>query len=146
MSGPTLLLVEDNPDDVLLMRRAMKRCGTPADLAVAATGEEALERLYGAPGCDAASVEYPALVLLDLKLPGIDGIGVLRRIRSDVRTRKIPVVVLTTSRAPEDVDTCYELGANSYLQKPIEFDEFVAALDLVGKYWLRLNVLPVPGR
>lgn len=142
MSTAPVLLVEDNPDDVLLTRRALQRGRTGCELAVAASGEEALELLHGTEKGSTPSLLRPALVLLDLKLPGISGIEVLRRLRADERTRTVPVIVLTSSRVPKDVTECYELGANSYLQKPVEFDPFVETMEALSRYWLRWNVSP----
>lgn len=142
MSAAPLLLVEDNPDDALLTRRALQRCRAGCDLVVAGTGEEALDLLHGtAKGGNRATLR-PDLVLLDLQLPGISGLEVLRRLRANEGTRTIPVVVLTSSRVPEDVTACYELGANSYLQKPVEFDPFVETIEALSRYWLRMNVPP----
>lgn len=144
MSGAPVLLVDDNPDDVLLTRRALQRCRETREVLVAGTGEEALEILHGDPGNAFAAAARPALVLLDLKQPGIDGIEVLRRIRADARTRTVPVIVLTSSRVPEDVDACYALGANSFLQKAVDFDRFQEGMRVFAEYWLAMNVAPGP--
>lgn len=143
MSAAPVLLVEDNPDDAMLARRAFAHCRSPGDLTVAASGEEAVRLLFEAPGNGASHPALPILVLLDLKLPGIDGIEVLRRIRADARTRTIPVVVLTSSRVPADVTACYELGVNGYLQKPVEFDQFQECIRVLTAFWLGMNVPPV---
>lgn len=142
MSAAPVLLVEDNPDDALLTRRALDRCRTGCELVVAGTGEEALELLLGPAQEGNQARLRPVLVLLDLQLPGIGGIEVLRQLRADARTRTIPVIVLTSSRGPKDVTTCYELGANSYLQKPVEFDPFLETMEALSRYWLRMNVPP----
>jgi two-component system response regulator len=130
---PRILLVEDNPDDVELTLRAFRKHGLAGEIAVAHDGVEALEWLTGAR-------ELPDLVLLDLKLPRLDGLGVLRGMRADARTRLIPVVILTSST--EDIDRLqsYQLGANSYVQKPVQFGDFVDAAHQLGVYWLELNL------
>jgi two-component system response regulator len=131
-----IVLVEDNPDDVELTRIAMKRSNIANRLVVAKDGAEALEMLLG------ESAVEPALVLLDLKLPKLDGIEVLKRLRRDVRTRRVPIVVLTSSREQRDLVNTYELGANSFIQKPVDFEQFVEAVRQLGLYWLVLNQAP----
>lgn len=135
MSESILLLVEDNVDDVALALRALGKCGIRSQIVVARDGVEALDIIFGT-----ASGRLPRLVLLDLKLPRIDGLEVLRRIRADERTRRIPVVVLTSSREERDVSMSYELGVNSYVQKPVDFDRFVEVVRQLGVYWLDLNI------
>jgi two-component system response regulator len=135
---PLILLVEDNPDDVELTLRALKAHAGPLEVEVARGGQEALERLVGTRRLD----RMPAVVLLDLKLPGLDGLGFLRRVRSQPATAHLPVVVLTSSREERDVDACYQLGANSYVQKPIDSVAFAEAVRALGRYWLDLNILP----
>lgn len=142
MSGALVLLVEDNPDDAFLARRALRGCSVTTDLVVAATGEEALSLLFQESDAGPSALPKPVLVLLDLKLPGIDGTEVLRRIRADARTRTLPVVVLSSSRALRDVTACYELGANGFVQKAVEFDEFAESMRALTAYWLRVNVSP----
>lgn len=142
MSGALLLLVEDNPDEALLARRALRGCSVTADLVVAASGEEALALLQEDPYGGLPDAPKPVLVLLDLKLPGIDGIEVLRRIRADERTRTLPVVVLSSSRARRDVTSCYEVGANGFVQKAVDFDQFLESMKALTSYWLRVNVAP----
>jgi two-component system response regulator len=144
MTPRTILLVEDSPDDAALAEAAFARLGLDHHLAVAADGETALEYLLhdGAGGDRARSM--PDLVLLDLKLPGIDGFEVLRRVRADARAGLLPVVVLTSSIEERDVVACYRLGANSYIRKPINFDEFVQVLGQLVRYWLALNQPPPP--
>lgn len=139
-----LLLVEDNADDEALTLRALARNRIELPVIVARDGVEALDWLL-ATGLHAArdtSIQ-PALVLMDLKLPRIDGLEVLRRIRADARTRLLPVVVLTTSCERRDIHEAYAAGANSYIRKPVDFDKFTEALGLIGRYWLALNEYPV---
>ena len=131
-----ILLVEDNPNDAELTQRALKKSNVAARLAIARDGAEALEYLLSdRPG--------PKVIFLDLKLPKIDGIEVLRRIRVDDRTRSIPVVVLTSSQEERDITACYKLGANSYVVKPVEFDKFYRAVGDLASYWLGLNKSPL---
>jgi len=138
-----ILLVEDDPDDELLMLMAMKDSNIDCEMAIARDGIEALEFLFGEgkhAGRDPALM--PALILLDLKLPKMNGIDVLRHIRSHERTRMIPVVVLTSSIQDQDMIDCYRLCANSYIQKPLNFDEFAYVVRQLGMYWLKINKLP----
>lgn len=137
---PTLLLVEDNPDDVELTRRAFARTDIASRLVVVTDGEEALDYLFGT-GTHAGRdpLDLPHAVLLDLKLPKISGLDVLRRIRGAEATRHLPVIVLTTSREERDIVSCYDLGANSYVRKPVDFAQFVEAARTLGLYWLELN-------
>jgi CheY-like chemotaxis protein len=140
----SILLVEDNPDDEELTLRALDRNLIANEVVVAHDGEEALDFVFGRgawAGRDPA--DLPALILLDLNLPKLDGLGVLRQIRADERTRRAPVVILTSSREQQDLLRGYDLGANSYVRKPIEFDEFVEAVRQLGLYWLVLNEMPV---
>jgi two-component system response regulator len=135
-----ILLVEDNPNDELLARRALKKNAITNQLFVARDGVEALDFLLGTGShAQRDTTQTPALVLLDLNLPRIDGFEVLRRIRAHDRLRHLPVVVLTSSDEESDVRKCYELGVNSYIRKPIDFDEFVNTVKELGLYWLRLN-------
>jgi two-component system response regulator len=140
----TILLVEDNPDDVLLTLRAFERSRVVNEIVVARDGAEALDYLF-ARGAHASRdpTVMPEVVLLDLKLPKVDGLEVLRRMRADDKTRRLPVVVLTSSNEEKDVITSYDLGANSFVRKPVDFDEFVEAARLLGLYWLILNE-PLP--
>jgi two-component system response regulator len=138
-----ILLVEDNPDDEALTLRALKKNNILNDVVVARDGVEALDYLFGNgthAGRDNAGL--PQIVLLDLKLPKIDGLEVLRRIRSHERTRLQPVVILTTSNEDHDVISSYELGANSYIRKPVDFEQFMEAVRNLGLYWLVLNTAP----
>ena len=138
-----ILLVEDNPDDVELTLRAFKQHYIANRIDVVHDGVEALAYLKEKTSQEKESL--PALVLLDLKLPKVDGHEVLREIRSDPKTKRLPVVILTTSREERDIVNSYELGANSYIQKPVQFDEFIEAVRNLGVYWLLLNVPPPAG-
>ena len=140
MKSKIILLVEDNPSDIGLTQRALAKSHVANELVVAEDGQEALDYLFGA-GADAGRevTELPALVLLDLKLPRVDGLQVLRQIRADERTSRLPVVILTTSREEQDVAQSYDLGANSYIRKPVDFTQFAQAVEQMGLYWLVLN-------
>ncbi|MBI5163439.1 MAG: response regulator [Magnetospirillum sp.] len=131
-----ILLVEDNPDDEKLTIRALQKHNIQNDVVVARDGPEALDHLFGPQAIT------PAIVLLDLKLPKIDGIEILRRIRADPKTRLTPVVVLTSSREEQDLIASYELGANSYIRKPVDFVQFTEAVRHLGLYWLIINEPP----
>lgn len=140
MRGKTILLVEDNADDVELTLRALKKNNINNEVVVARDGVEALEYLFGEGKWAGRDVDIlPQVVLLDLKLPRVDGLGVLTRIRGDARTCLLPVVILTSSKEDQDVLNGYRLGANSYVRKPIDFNEFVEAARQLGLYWLLLN-------
>ena len=138
-----ILLVEDNPDDVELTRRAFARSNIANEIVVARDGEEALDYFF-ATGVHVGrdTTITPQMVLLDLKLPRIDGLGVLRRMRSDERTKRLPVVILTTSNEESDIIGSYNLGANSYVRKPVDFAQFADAAKQLGLYWLLLNEPP----
>jgi len=131
-----ILLVEDDPNDAELTQRAFRKSDLDVRLTIVRDGAEALDYLFGGK-------PRPKVVLLDLKLPKIDGIDVLRRIRAGERTRTIPVVVLTSSQEERDIVECYELGANSYVVKPVDFDRFYRTVSDIGAYWLVLNKLPI---
>ena len=135
-----ILLVEDNPADEKLTRRALTMCGVANEVAVVHDGAEALDYLF-ATGQHAGrdTSQMPTVVLLDLRLPRIDGHEVLRRIRADDRTRLLPVVILTSSKEDEDIARGYALGANAYVRKPVDFAEFMAATKTLGLFWLLLN-------
>ena len=138
-----ILLVEDNPDDVELTRLAFVEAGEPHRLHVVSDGAEALDYLLArGRHADRDPAGLPALVLLDLNLPRLDGHEVLQAIRAEDATRRLPVVVLTTSIEPSDVDRAYAVGANSYLQKPVEFDRFVDVVRHISRYWLGINLPP----
>ena len=140
MTGPGILLVEDNADDELLTLRALRKNRIVNEITVARDGAEALELLFD----DRGGGVLPGLVLLDLKLPRVDGLEVLRRIRADDRTRFVPVVVLTSSREQEDVAASYRNGVNAYVRKPIRFSDFAEAVSTLGTFWLLLNEHPAP--
>ena len=143
MTEKIILLVEDNPDDVALTIRAFKKNSISNKVIVAKDGVEALDYLFGTGLYVARDVtELPVVILLDLKLPKIDGLEVLKLFRQDERTKLIPVVVLTSSAEQEDVLKGYSLGANSYIRKPVEFDQFVEAMKYLGLYWLLWNEPP----
>ena len=138
-----ILLVEDNPDDAALTLRAFRRNQVVNPIVVVRDGIEALDFLFArGEFADRAEQPLPKLVLLDLKLPRLDGIGVLREIRADARTRLVPVIMLTSSLLEQDLEACYTLGANSYLVKPIDYAEFVEMTRIVAAYWLTLNRPP----
>jgi len=143
MSKKSILLVEDNPDDEALTRRALQRNRIGNELIVVRDGAEALDYLFGTGSYQGRDLsEMPQVVLLDLKLPKIDGLEVLRRLRAHPPTRVLPVVILTSSDEEQDILRGYELGANSYVRKPVEFAEFVEAVGKLGLYWLVLNEGP----
>ncbi len=147
MTSRSILLVEDNPDDEALTLRALKKNNLINEVTVARDGAQALEFLF--PG-DGASVRLPGLILLDLKLPKVDGLEVLRRIRSDQRTEIVSVVVLTSSKEQEDILDSYHNGANAYVRKPVNFADFSEAVRNLGLFWLLLNepapeTRPTPG-
>jgi two-component system response regulator len=139
----SILLVEDNPDDVALTLRAFDRQRLANAIEVVGDGAAALDRLFARGAyADRAGSPLPQVVLLDLKLPKVDGLEVLRALRGDARTRVLPVVVLTSSIEDRDVERAYGLGANGYIRKPVDFQQFVDAVRQVGLYWLLLNVPP----
>ena len=142
MRGQRVLLVEDNPDDEALAIRALQKNGI-SDVAVAHDGQEALDYLFATGEYEARDANvHPRLVLLDLKLPKVDGLEVLRRLRADERTRHLPVVLLTSSNEQRDVVAGYNNGVNSYIRKPVDFNGFLETIRQLGQYWLRLNVVP----
>ena len=140
-----ILLVEDNPDDVELTQHALRAGKLCNSIHVARDGEEALDFLFCRGLHADRSFDRPVqLVLLDLKLPKVDGLEVLRTLKNDPRTRRIPVIILTSSREEKDLITGYDLGANGYAQKPVDFDEFREAVRQLGLYWLVVNIPPPP--
>ncbi len=143
MSERVILLVEDNPDDEALTLRALNKNNIANQVVVARDGAEALDYLFGTGTHAGRNVAHqPQLILLDLKLPKIDGLEVLKRLRADKRTRHVPVVVLTSSMEQRDIVACYDDGANSYIRKPVDFEEFLKAVNQLGMYWLLMNVVP----
>lgn len=136
MNDKTILLVEDNLDDEALTLRAFKKNNICNEIVVAHDGAEALDYLRG------TGKGLPSLVLLDLNLPKVNGLEVLRRVRSEPRTRLLPIVILTTSMEEQDLITGYDLGANSYIRKPVDFAQFTEAVRQLGLYWLMLNESP----
>jgi two-component system, response regulator len=146
MTSKIILLVEDNPDDAALTVRALKKNQSANDIIVVRDGVEALDYLFGQGAYESRDTSImPQVVLLDLKLPKLDGLGVLQRLRADERTKLLPVVILTSSNEEQDRINGYYFGANSYVRKPVDFDAFVAAAAQLGLYWLVLNQ-PPPGR
>lgn len=138
-----ILLVEDNPNDVELTLRALKKANISNQIHVVRDGEEATEFIF----CEGKFInrrieDMPSVILLDLKLPKIDGLDILKRVKSDPRTKSIPVIVLTSSREQKDILESYNLGTNSYIVKPVNFEQFAAAVQQLGLYWLVLNQPP----
>ena len=148
MENKCILLVEDNPDDVELTLRAFKKSNIQNKVVVARDGAEALDYLFGTGAYAGRDTDImPAVILLDLKLPKIHGLEVLRRIRGDERTQLLPVIVLTSSKEEQDLISSYKMGANSYIRKPVDFAQFSEAIRQLGLYWLILNEPPPgPGR
>jgi two-component system, response regulator len=143
MDNGTIFLVEDNPDDEALTLRALEKNNIKNEVVVARDGVEALDYLFGTGKySDRETSQLPQVVLLDLKLPKIDGLEVLRQLRADDRTRLLPVVILTSSNEDQDRMRGYDLGANSYVRKPVDFNQFIEAVRQLGLYWLILNERP----
>ena len=142
-TGRTILLVEDNPDDVELTLRALQQYNVKNEVAVVRDGAEALDYLFARGAYAERSVcPMPAVVILDLKLPKVDGLEVLQRMRTDERTELLPVVILTSSKEEKDMINGYKLGANSYVRKPVDFTQFIEAARQLGLYWLVINEPP----
>jgi two-component system response regulator len=145
MTQPFILLVEDNPDDEELTLLSLRRNNLGHDIVVVRDGVEAVEFMSGEGQYAGRNIDLmPAVILLDLKLPKLDGLGVLKRLRADPRTRRQPVVVLTSSSQDADVIASYQLGANSYVRKPVEFSSFMDAVGSLGLYWVLINTPPPP--
>ena len=146
MHNKVILLVEDNPDDETLTLRALSKNKILNEIVVARDGAEALDYLFGT-GAHAGrdTTIQPQLILLDLKLPKIDGLEVLQRLRADPRTALLPVTILTTSNEERDIVASYQLGVNSYVRKPVDSDSFIEAVRQLGLYWLVLNTAPPTG-
>ena len=143
MADKIILLVEDNPDDVELTLRALRKNNVVNDVVVAKDGVEALDYLFATGSYEGRDLsEMPEVILLDLKLPKIDGLKVLRRVRADERTKLLAVVILTSSDEEKDMINSYRLGANSYVRKPVDFAQFTEAVNQLGLYWLLLNEPP----
>jgi two-component system response regulator len=143
MTDRTILLVEDNPNDEALTLRALKKNNIQDRVVVARDGAEALDYLFATGAYqDRNPAEVPRVVLLDLKLPKVDGLEVLRRVRANAKTQLLPVVILTSSNEERDLVAGYGSGANSYIRKPVDFTEFAEAVRDLGKYWLQLNEAP----
>lgn len=145
MNSKTILLVEDNPSDIALTKRALEKARIANQLVVAQDGQEALDYLL-ARGAHTGrdTTDQPLLTLLDLKLPRIPGLDVLRTMRSDAITRRLPVVILTSSNEEQDMAASYDLGINSYIRKPVDFNQFASVVEQLGMYWLVLNEPPPP--
>lgn len=143
MNSMTILLIEDNPSDVGLTQRALQKAHIVNDLVVASDGQEALEYLFGSGVYAQRDVtDVPVLTLLDLKLPKVPGLEILRRIRAEACTHRMPVVILTSSKEEQDLAAGYDLGANSYIRKPVDFKQFAESVQQLGLYWLLLNEPP----
>jgi two-component system, response regulator len=139
----TILLVEDNPSDIELTKRAFARGHISNELVVVTDGQQALDYLFGTGNFSGRKIkELPTITLLDIKLPKYDGLEVLRRIRENERTRRMPVVMLTSSDEERDIATSYDLGVNSYIRKPVDFNQFVESIQQLGLYWLVINEPP----
>ena len=140
MENKKILLVEDNPNDIELTKRALQKSNILNELIVAEDGVEGLKYFFGEDGNDGCSVEdLPVVVLLDINLPRVNGLDVLRRLRTHEKTKLLPVIILTSSNEGKDIITSYNLGANSFVRKPVKFSEFAEAIRLLGLYWLVIN-------
>lgn len=147
MNPQIILLVEDNPSDIELTKRALARNCISNELAVVRDGQEALDFLFGQrTSTRQPGAAMPALVLLDLKLPRVGGLEVLQQMRTDPSTRRLPVVILSSSNEEQDLAACYDLGANSYIRKPVDFTQFAESIKQLATYWLVINEPPPPVR
>ncbi|MCI0340338.1 MAG: response regulator [Planctomycetales bacterium] len=142
MTSGGVLLVEDKPLEAELFLRAFRKAGFSDEVSLARDGAEALSRLLGGSAAAAAADPVPALVLLDLKLPKVEGLEVLRRLRAETRTARVPVVVLTASNREEDLRQSYSLGANGYVRKPVDYVQYTEAVRRIGEFWIRTNEPP----
>jgi two-component system response regulator len=143
MRSGTILLVEDNPDDEMLALRALKKTETKNSVIVARDGQEALDYVFGTGKFNGRDPnETPQVIFLDIQLPKLNGLEVLKNIRNDQRTSLIPIVLLTSSDEERDMVDGYKLGANSYINKPVDFDEFIEQVKVLGRYWLAINKTP----
>ena len=143
MNTGTILLVEDNPSDIDLTKRAFEKGHITNTLVVAEDGQEALDYIFGnGKYADRDISQIPTLILLDLKLPKIDGLEVLRRVRATEKIKRLPVVILTSSKEEQDIAASYDLGVNSYIRKPVDFNQFAEAIKHLGLYWLVINEPP----
>ncbi|MFW9919047.1 MAG: response regulator [Candidatus Thorarchaeota archaeon] len=145
VSSDIILLVEDNPDDIVLTKRALKKSNILNEVVVAEDGIDALSYLRKEGEYRDNEDEYPIVILLDLNMPRMSGMEFLKELRNDCRFKRLPVVILSSSREDRDVCDCYNLGANSYIQKPVDFEQFVKAIQTLGLYWLVLNIRPKEG-
>lgn len=144
MNNRKILLVEDNPDDIELTLRAFRKNNIKNEIIIKRDGAEALDFFFGKDGVAVNNCnDLPILTMLDLKLPKIDGLDVLKKIRSDKRTKLIPVVILTSSNEQSDLLSGYELGCNSYIRKPVDFNQFTDTVKQLGFYWLLINEIPL---
>jgi two-component system response regulator len=143
MNNGTILLVEDNPDDEMLALRALKKVNAGQDVVVTRDGQEALDYIFGEGSYAGRDIEdKPRVIFLDLKLPKLNGLEVLAHIRKNVQTHLIPIVLLTSSDEERDMIDGYTLGANSFINKPVNFNEFIDQVNILGKYWLDINRTP----
>lgn len=143
ISTQTILLIEDNPDDVELTLHALKRNNIINPIDVVRDGQEAVDYLFFGGQYAGSEHGTPAVILLDLKLPKIDGLDVLKKVKADQKLKQVPVVVLTSSREEKDIIESYNLGVNSYIRKPVDFEQFVETVRYIGYYWLLLNEPPM---